>query len=215
MIAQPFQKLIRIYLAIIFSLWISTVLFAEEPQTVKVETHSQTQTTRQSSQNAWEDPQAGTAAQPLFGDWDPYQEFDHMKASMNKIMEQTMQRAHQAMSQLEGGFASPRMDVREGKDRYVVSLDAPGMDKDKLQIDASQDTLTISGERKIESTSQDAQGNVIQQERRTGSFKRTLPMPANVDTDKITAKYDLGVLTVELPKKSSAPEEPAKKIPVQ
>lgn len=214
MITHSLKNLSRIYLLTLLSMGISTLLFAEEPQAVKVQAQQETQTTK-STQNSWQSPQAQTIGDSFFQDWDPYQEFDRMKDSMNKIMEQTMRRAQQAMSQLEGGFATPRMDVREESDRYVVSLDAPGMEKDKLQIDASQDTLTISGERKIETTSQDAQGNVIQQERKTGSFKRSIPMPANVDADKIAAKYDLGVLTIDLPKKEPTSEEPVKKITVQ
>ncbi len=195
---------------------------SESDKTVRVTTDNQTKsvqqiTTRPKTPSGWTAPSQSnsTAADAFFADWDPYQEMEKMKRSMNQIVEQSLERANKAFTQAQGSFASPRLDVREEPNQFVVSVDLPGMDKDKLQISATQDNLTLSGERQIQNSVTNAQGTIIQQERKYGSFERSIPMPANVDPEKITAKYDLGVLTIQLPKKSQAPSSDVKKITVQ
>lgn len=90
-----------------------------------------------------------------------------------------------------------RTDIRDVGEEYVVEADIPGVKKKDIKLDLKDDILTISVEYKEET--KDERDNYIRRERRYGSFGRSFNV-ANVNQDKIKAKYDNGVLTINLPK---------------
>ena len=90
---------------------------------------------------------------------------------------------------------NPRMDMKQTDKEYVITMDIPGMDKDKINIEIKQDMLVISGERQSES--QDNKNNqYYRQERSFGSFMQAIPLPEDARRDQIIAKYENGVLMV-------------------
>lgn len=97
---------------------------------------------------------------------------------------------------------SPFLDLRQDDDNFVVALDAPGLSKDAFQISLEDGVLTISGERKAPEL-EDGE-NVLRRERFTGSFSRSITLPATVDSEKVSAAYTDGVLTVTLPRSEAA-----------
>jgi len=104
---------------------------------------------------------------------------------------------------------APLLDVSETDDEIQVSAEIPGIDPKEFDIAVTGNVLTISGEKKEES--EERKGNVFRSERRFGSFRRSITLPDTVDTEKVSADYDRGVLTVHLPKTEKAA---AKRIPV-
>ena len=92
----------------------------------------------------------------------------------------------------------PAMDLVEEKDRLVLRLELPGVDPKAIEINLQGNLLTVHGERKEESEHKD--GTVLKRERRIGSFQRTLQLPYSVQSDKVKASYDKGVMTISLPK---------------
>ena len=142
-----------------------------------------------------------------------------MRRDFNRLLQSGLAHAGRGMdwAQRQSGVFTPRMDWVEEKDRYVMKADIPGMDKSKLDVKVTDKSLTVAGERSEENEKSDKAGGIYQQERSFGRFERTLPIPDNVQKDKISAKYDLGVLTIELPKiKPTVPEEEqARKIQIQ
>jgi HSP20 family protein len=104
---------------------------------------------------------------------------------------------------------APLLDVSETDDEIQVSAEIPGIDPKEFDISVTGNVLTISGEKKEES--EERKGNVFRSERRFGSFRRSITLPDSVDTEKVSADYDRGVLTVHLPKTEKAA---AKRIPV-
>lgn len=113
---------------------------------------------------------------------------------------------------IAGGY-NPRLDLQDGKERYVLRLDVPGMTKNDLSIEAKEDKITISGERKFESSQQE--GSYSRQERSFGSFTRTITFSELVKPEEINAEYKDGVLTVFVPKKAPSPDESAVKVKIQ
>lgn len=111
------------------------------------------------------------------------------------------------------GGNNPRLDLQDGKERYVLRLDVPGMTKNDLSIEAKEDKMTISGERKFESSQQE--GSYSRQERSFGSFTRTITFSELVKPEEISAEYKDGVLTVFVPKKNPSPDETAVKVKIQ
>lgn len=96
----------------------------------------------------------------------------------------------------------PALDLREDKDNVVVTVELPGMKKEDIEISLHEGNLTISGERKQEEKSEDAE--VYRAERFTGRFNRVIGLPVAVATDKVKAQYKDGVLTITLPKTEEA-----------
>lgn len=162
---------------------------------------------------------SGTNTQTTQENWDPYPELERMRQDFNRLLQLGMSQAGRGLewAQSQSGVFNPRMDMVEETDRYVVKADIPGMDKSKLDVKVTDTSLTITGERSLENEKTDKDAGIYQQERSFGRFERNLPLPENVQTDEISAKYDLGVLTIELPKITPAAPAPenARKIPVQ
>ena len=92
----------------------------------------------------------------------------------------------------------PACDIDETESHYVMSVDLPGMSKKDINIEARENQLFISGERKSERKSNGAS------ERFYGKFHRVVTLPEGVDAERIEAQYQDGVLKVALPKLESA-----------
>jgi HSP20 family protein len=93
---------------------------------------------------------------------------------------------------------SPKMDVVETDNSFLLEIDVPGINKDDVEISLHEGILTIRGERKareIEETE-----TSIRSERVSGSFSRALRLPSEIKEKKISARMENGVLFVELPK---------------
>ena len=97
---------------------------------------------------------------------------------------------------------SPRINVVENEKNYVVTAEIPGVEKDKIDIDIKDNTLTIKGEKNFEK--KEEKDNYLRVERSYGNFQRSFYLDENVDREKINAKYKDGVLEVTLPKKEEA-----------
>ena len=92
-------------------------------------------------------------------------------------------------------------DVLEFEDHYLVSVEAPGFKKTDIEIDYVDGVLTISGTREESKASKELRVHLL--ERSNSSFKRSFVIN-KVDADRIKAKFDLGILAIELPKLENA-----------
>lgn len=116
------------------------------------------------------------------------------------------------MDELEKAFFGSRdiaefkTDIRDMGDSYTLEADLPGFSKDDIKVDAENGYLTISAERHSESEQKDGKGNYIRRERSYGSFTRSFDI-SEIDEEGIRAKFENGVLTLDLPKhKVQVPE---------
>ncbi|WEV70653.1 Hsp20/alpha crystallin family protein [Lactobacillus sp. ESL0785] len=92
-------------------------------------------------------------------------------------------------------------DVVENDKNYVVKVDMPGMDKEKINLNYNNGVLSVSGSRKsFKDLSKDS--SIIHRERSVGHISRSFRLP-NVVASEIHAKYDNGVLTITLPKQTA------------
>jgi Molecular chaperone (small heat shock protein) len=94
----------------------------------------------------------------------------------------------------------PAVDLEEKDGNYVVTVDLPGMKKDEIKIDLADNVLSISGEK---TRKHEAEGGRYS-ERSYGKFMRTFTLPNTVDSEKINAQFEDGVLKVTLPKAEQA-----------
>jgi HSP20 family protein len=92
----------------------------------------------------------------------------------------------------------PAMNVWTNLDGAIITAELPGIDLDTLNISVHNDTLTLSGERKLEGL---GEGEAYhRRERSYGQFKRAFQLPFQVASDKVEASYDKGVLQITLPR---------------
>jgi len=96
----------------------------------------------------------------------------------------------------------PPVDVLEDKDAVQIMLELPGVKADDVKISLEASVLTIRGEKR--QTAEENTEHVHRYERSYGMFERSFTVPSTVDADHIQASYDLGVLTVRLPKVEKA-----------
>jgi len=101
----------------------------------------------------------------------------------------------------------PNIDTYEIKDRFIVKMEIPGISKDDIDINLKENRLTISGEKKLKDEDVEA---YHRSEIKYGKFKREFTL-SSIDTDKIEAKHDNGVLILTLSKKKDS----VKNIPVR
>mgnify|MGYP006299200853 FL=1 len=113
----------------------------------------------------------------------------------------------------ESNPSVPDVNVKEGKDQYTIEVAAPGMDKKDFNVDVQNNMLVISSEK--ESKDEDKDDNYLRREFSYTSFQRSFSIPETVDAENIKAKYDNGVLYVELPKKKEAVEKASKQIKIE
>ena len=107
----------------------------------------------------------------------------------------------------------PSVNIKENENEFEVEMAAPGMTKDDFRIELNNSVLTISSEKQSENKSKERE-NVTRREFSYQSFSRSFTLPVIVETDKITAKYENGLLRVNIPKKEEAKPKPLKQIKV-
>jgi HSP20 family protein len=138
--------------------------------------------------------------------------FGHFRTELDRLFDRFFDMpsglARQGFSSLAGW--APSTDVSESDKAVTVRAEVPGVDPKDIEVTLSDDVLTISGEKKerIETKEEGSRRS----ERRFGAFRRTLPLPSSVDADSVSAKYENGVLVIELSKREGAAP---KRIPVR
>ena len=106
-----------------------------------------------------------------------------------------------------------KTDIRDCKDHYLLEADLPGFDKKDIKISVNDNILTVSACRKHEDKTED-KGNFIRCERFCGCYTRQFEL-VGIDKDKINAKYEDGVLTLNLYKKEEEKKNTAREIIVE
>ncbi|HEX5884133.1 MAG TPA: Hsp20/alpha crystallin family protein [Pyrinomonadaceae bacterium] len=91
----------------------------------------------------------------------------------------------------------PQIEVFQNKDQFTVRADLPGLTKDDVKIEVTDDFLTISGERKEEK--EEKHEGFYRSERNYGSFYRQIPLPESAKTENAEATFRNGVLEITIP----------------
>jgi HSP20 family protein len=97
---------------------------------------------------------------------------------------------------------APEIEVFEREGEFVVRADLPGLKKDDIRVEATENALILEGERRKEH--EERREGFYRSERSYGRFSRAIPLPEGVDTEAVKAEFKNGVLEVRLP----APKRP-------
>jgi len=109
------------------------------------------------------------------------------------------------------GF-TPRVDVTVDENEVRVSAELPGLDEKEVDVQLSDDVLTLRGERRREEERDDEGWSHV--ERSYGAFERTIPLPCEVVADRAEAIFEKGVLSIRLPKSERA-KATSRRIPIR
>jgi HSP20 family protein len=119
------------------------------------------------------------------------------------------------MNWRDSGATLPAVNVRETNDDFRIEVAAPGMKRGDFKVELDNNVLTISSQREDKSEQKDADGNYTRREFSYQSFQRSFSLPeSKVLGDKISARYEDGVLYVVVPKAENAKVKPPKQIAV-
>ena len=103
-----------------------------------------------------------------------------------------------------------KTDVKEHDDKFEVDIDLPGFKKDEIKLELQNGYLTVAAAKGVDKEEKDKKGKLIRQERYSGSMQRSFYVGKGVTEEDIKAKFEDGVLKLEIPKKD-APKVPEKK----
>ena len=93
---------------------------------------------------------------------------------------------------------APNVDVKETPESYVIRAELPGVDADDVEVSVTSDSLTIKGEKKVETKTEDERGHIT--ERVYGTFSRSFTFPVPVAPEEVTAEAKKGVLHITVKK---------------
>jgi HSP20 family protein len=143
----------------------------------------------------------------MFGYWNDFERTFAVMEELRRRMEQAGGDWDTGALETAGGW--PRMTLWDGGRELLLTADVPGLSEKDVQLQLTEDVLTISGERKV--TAPEGY-SVHRQERLPARFSRSFTLPSKVNGDAISAALKDGVLTVTLPK---APESQPRQITVK
>jgi HSP20 family protein len=109
--------------------------------------------------------------------------------------------------ELDNEFFSPRVDIKEAKDKYEIIADLPGVAKDDLSVTLENGVLSIEASTS-EETSEEKDGKVIRKERRSGKYMRSFNLGGDIHEEDISASFKDGVLSLTVPKAEESVPEP-------
>ena len=165
------------------------------------------------NQSPFQDPFSSLFANP-FGNgknpntWDPFKQMAQMQRQMDSMFNNAFQ--HFQHSPKFNGLTqnlvfSPKVDMTENATGYTITVDMPGVNQSNLNVKVDHQTLTITGTRQLKNH-QKKGGKILDNERVSGTFMRSIHLPTKVDPATLKTQYKNGVFTITIQKaKDSSP----------
>lgn len=134
--------------------------------------------------------------------WNPTREISQLQRNIDRMFEDMLS----PIGEREGAGAlsrfTPAVDVEETDSHFVLSMDLPGVKKGDINVEVVDNQLLVSGERKEER--EEKKKNRYLVERSYGTFRRAFTLPTSVDSSKVEAQFEDGVLKIAIPKSEQA-----------
>jgi HSP20 family protein len=139
--------------------------------------------------------------------WEPFRDIERLQEEMNHLFERFMP-AGEDRGRSSGIDFMPSAEMAETPEVIYLKLEVPGMEAKDIDVEVSDDVITISGERKSETKSE--VGGVTRSEFQYGKFERIMSLPARVAAEGVKADYAQGILSLTLPKAPAAEKKTVK-----
>lgn len=141
--------------------------------------------------------------------WQPFREMDDFQQDLNRVFDRLGYNYSDQKNNNLTDFVPPA-EMEETEEAFHLRLEVPGMNPDDLDIQVSAENISIRGERKSESKTEE--NGIKRSEFRYGTFQRVIPLSTRIDHNNVQADYKNGVLELTLPK---AEEEKQKAVKVK
>jgi HSP20 family protein len=128
--------------------------------------------------------------------WEPFREVDSLQREMNRLFDTIAPSRGKEM-----GTFIPLAELHETPEAFQIKLEVPGMEAKDLDIEVTAEAVTIGGERKSETKTEEK--GYMRSEFHYGQFRRVIPLTARVQNEKVEAEYKDGILRLNLPKAES------------
>lgn len=127
--------------------------------------------------------------------WEPFREIETLQRQMNRLFDELMP----TVRETGNGIAFvPPAEMEETPDAIHLKLEVPGIDAKDLDVQVSAESVSITGERKSETKTEEK--GMTRTEFRYGKFQRVIPLPARIQNNNVNAEYKDGILKLTLPK---------------
>jgi HSP20 family protein len=137
--------------------------------------------------------------------WEPFGEVDTLKKEMDTLLERFVPEFGRSM---DGTVFVPSAEIDETDNEFHLRLEVPGMSAEDLDIEVTDQAVSITGERKSETKSEE--DNTLRSEFYYGKFERYVPLPSPIQRDQVVADYRDGILNLTLPKSTEQKEQAIK-----
>lgn len=137
---------------------------------------------------------------------EPFREIDTLQRQMNRLFDRLLPTTNG--SERSGFIFSPAAELQETDDAIRLKLELPGLEAKDINIEATPESISISGERKTETRNEE--NGLTRSEFRYGKFQRIIPLPSQIQNSKVQAEYKDGILHLTLPKAESEKQKAVK-----
>ncbi|GAV32208.1 MAG: Hsp20/alpha crystallin family protein [Coriobacteriia bacterium] len=144
--------------------------------------------------------------------WDPFGEMLRMQREMERMLSRFGEAPREREARVDAVAWMPKIDVKASGEDIVVLAELPGVAPDDVEVEVTDDVLTIKGERKAQLEDKDEGWLVC--ETCYGAFERSIALPSGVDASAIEAEFDNGVLKIRVPKALEAAKPKTTKIEI-
>lgn len=131
----------------------------------------------------------------------PVLELEKLHREMSRLFDNSLYLKDENGAFLPGSW-TPAVDIVDQKDKVIAKFDLPGLKKEDIDISIENNVLSVRGEKKEDLDQRD--GDVIRAERYYGMFYRAFNLPTSVDPQRVTAKFENGVLEIQVLKREEA-----------
>ena len=131
--------------------------------------------------------------------WDALREIENLLDRYNRPGQWLPQRGQELLST---GEWCPSVDISETEQEFLIKAELPGLNKEDVKVNMKDNVLTLQGSRKQESETKAHHYHRI--ERSYGNFLRSFTLPENIDTNKLKANFNDGILEIKIPKSETA-----------
>jgi len=135
--------------------------------------------------------------------WEPFKDLLSFRESIDELFRHFLEyKPWMGPGQIGSDVWKPEVDIHETKTNILVSTALPGMDAEDIEIEVTEDSVSIKGERKQDKEIKDE--DYYLREQSYGSFSRSFTLPKEINVNEVEASFEKGVLKIRLPKKRSS-----------
>ena len=129
--------------------------------------------------------------------WQPFREISDIQQEMNRLFNDVLAPDSNRRNRGVSSF-TPAAEIEETENNYHLRLEVPGMKAEDLNIEVTADAVSIRGERKSETKTEE--NGISRSEFRYGQFQRVIPLPGRINHQNVEAEHKDGIIKLTLPK---------------